>query len=112
MTEPAQTPEPPYFAVIFSSHRDEQPDDGFAEADECLFALAPSQPGFLGYDAAATDGLGLTISYWETEDAIAAWKAVADHRAAQEQGRAGWFDSYVVRVARVERAYGFTRPTS
>ena len=110
MTEPAQTPEPPYYAVIFSSHRDEQPGDGFAETDEHLFALAQGQPGFLGYDTAAADGLGLTISYWENEAAIAAWKAVADHRAAQQEGRARWFDSYIVRVARVDRAYGFTRP--
>jgi heme-degrading monooxygenase HmoA len=112
MTEPAPTPEPPYFAVIFTSLRTERPDDGFAETDDHLFELARSQPGFLGYETASTGGLGVTVSYWETEAAIAAWKAVADHRAAQEQGRARWFDAYQVRVARVERAYAFTRPAS
>ena len=112
MTAPAHTPEPPYFAVIFTSLRNEQPGDGFAEADERLFALAEGRPGFLGYETASADGLGITISYWETEAAIAAWKAVAEHRAAQEQGRARWFESYQVRVARVERAYGLTRHAS
>ncbi len=99
MTGPAPTPTPPYFAVIFTSRRNEQPDDGFAETDERMFALAQEQPGFLGYETASSDDLGITISYWENEDAIAAWKAVAEHRAAQEQGRARWFDAYEVRVA-------------
>ena len=112
MPEPAQPPEPPYFAVIFTSMRREQPGDGFAEADEQLFALAQGHPGFLGYETADTDGLGITVSYWESEAAIAAWKAVTEHRAAQDKGRARWFDSYQVRVARVERAYDFSRPTS
>ena len=109
MLGPAQTPAPPYFAVIFTSVRNDQPGDGFAEADRQLFELAQTQPGFLGYESAGEDGLGITVSYWESEAAIAAWKAVADHRAAQEEGRATWFDAYDVRVAHVERAYSFTR---
>jgi len=109
MIGPARTPPPPYFAVIFTSMRTEQPGDGFAETDARLFELAQQQPGYLGYESAGEDGLGITVSYWESEAAIAAWKAVADHRAAQEQGRARWFDAYDVRVTRVERAYSFTR---
>src|SRR6478752_4964239 len=112
MTGPAPTPLPPYYAVIFTSLRDEQPDDGFAETDARMFELAQSRPGFLGYETAATDGVGITISYWESEEAIAGWKAVAEHSAAQEQGRARWFERYEVRVARVERAYGFERDGS
>jgi heme-degrading monooxygenase HmoA len=109
MTGPAPTPPPPYYAVIFTSRRNEQPDDGFTETDQRMFDLAQGRPGFLGYDSVGADGLGITISYWESEDAIAAWKAVAEHRAAQEAGRARWFDAYEVRIARVERAYSFTR---
>ena len=112
MTEPASTPPPPYFAVIFTSRRDERPDDGYNETADRMFELAPKQPGFLGYETARSDGLGITVSYWASEAAIAAWKAVTEHRAAQDEGRARWFDSYQVRVARVERAYEFTRPTS
>jgi len=97
--------------VIFTARRAEQPDDGFAETDQRLFALAEEQPGFLGYETSGGD-VGITVSYWDSEDAIAAWKANAEHVAAQCEGRARWFDSYVVRVARVERAYGFARPTS
>ena len=112
MTAPATTPDPPYYAVIFTSRRDERPDDGFAEADERLYALAQGQPGFLGYETAATGAVGITVSYWESEAAIAAWKAIAEHRAAQEAGRSQWFESYDVRVARVDRAYSFSRPNA
>src|SRR5690348_5349095 len=112
MIGPAHTPAPPYFAVIFTSIRNEEPGDGFAEADTRLFELAQRQPGYLGYETVGEGGLGITVSYWESEAAIAAWKAVADHRAAQERGRSGWFDAYDVRIARVERAYSFAREES
>ena len=109
MTSSATTPPPPYYAVIFSSRRDEQPDDGYAETFERMFALAQAQPGFLGYETARTNGVGITVSYWTTEEAIAAWKAVTEHVAAQREGRARWYESYEMRIARVERAYGFER---
>jgi heme-degrading monooxygenase HmoA len=107
---PASTPAPPYFAVIFTAVRDERPDDGFTASDQRLFHLAEEQPGFLGYETSGAEGLGITVSYWDSEAAIAAWKAKTEHVAAQREGRKRWFDSYVVRVARVDRAYGFARP--
>ena len=109
MTSPATTPAPPYYAVIFTSRRNEQPGDGYAETAEAMFALAHEQPGFLGFDTARTDGLGITVCYWDSEEHIAAWKAQADHLAAQREGRARWYDAYELRVGRVERAYGFER---
>jgi heme-degrading monooxygenase HmoA len=116
MTQPAPTPprpnpEPPYFAVIFTSRRREQPDDGYEATAERMFDLASGQPGFLGYESARSDGVGITVCYWQTEAAIAAWKAEAEHLDAQREGRAHWYESYDLRIARVDRAYGFTRPT-
>ena len=102
-------PDPPYWAVIFTSRRNEQPDDGYAETAERMFELAYEQPGFLGFDATRSDGLGITVCYWDSEDGIAAWKAQADHAVAQREGRARWYESYDVRIARVERAYGSKR---
>jgi heme-degrading monooxygenase HmoA len=109
MTRPATTPAPPYYAVIFTSRRNEQPGDGYAETADRMFALAQQQPGFLGFDTARTDGLGITVCYFDREEHIAAWKAQADHLDAQREGRARWYDAYELRVARVERAYGFER---
>lgn len=101
----ANTPSPPYYAVIFTSLRTEV-DQGYAVMAERMVALAAEQPGFLGIES-ARDGLGITVSYWESEEAIRQWKAVAEHRVAQELGRSKWYSAYKTRVCRVERDYGF-----
>lgn len=104
-TAPAVTPEPPYFAVIFTSVR--RPEEAGYEATATrMLELARAQPGFLGVESAREDGLGITVSYWRDLDAIAAWKAHTEHRAAQASGRELWYHRYTVRVARVERAHG------
>lgn len=72
-----------------------------------MVELAAQQPGFLGVESArTTDGLGITVSYWTSEEAIGAWKANADHKIAQETGQQVWYSDYNLRVARVERDYG------
>ena len=101
----ANTPEPPYHAVIFSSLRTEG-DQGYAATAERMMALAAQQPGFLGAESARdAAGFGITVSYWLDEAAIQAWKADVTHLAAQERGRSSWYDHFRVRVSRVERAY-------
>lgn len=102
----AQTPQPPYYAVIFTSVRTGV-DGGYAETAALMNALAARQPGYLGVESAhSPGGLGITVSYWASEEAIAAWKANVDHQVAQSRGRADWYSDYQVRVARVERAHG------
>jgi heme-degrading monooxygenase HmoA len=101
---PAATPEPPYYAVIFTSLRNVQPDDGYEETADRMFELARTQPGFLGVDC-AREAVGITVCYWTDEAAIAAWKANAEHVLAQQRGQEEWYASYSLRVARVERAY-------
>ena len=106
----AQLPAPPYYAVIFCSTRppsDDPAGDGYGETAERMAELATHIPGYLGLESArGADGFGITVSYWASEEAIAAWKADMDHRAAREQGRTRWYQHYELRVARVERAYG------
>jgi heme-degrading monooxygenase HmoA len=108
MTEPqntiAETPAPPYYAVVFTSVRTDV-DEGYADMAAAMAELAARQPGYLGIES-AREGLGITVSYWRDLDAIAAWKRVVDHVAAQRLGRERWYASYRVRVARVEREYG------
>lgn len=105
MTAIARTPEPPYYAVIFTSLRTEG-DNGYAGMAEHMLALAGQQPGFLGVES-AREGLGITVSYWRTLDAIKQWKSHVEHREAQRLGRERWYANYHVRVAKVEREYGF-----
>jgi len=114
---PAHTPQPPYFAVIFTSlraARDEAAgdeaagDDGYEATAERMIELASRQSGFLGVESArGADGLGITVSYWTSEEAIAAWREHAEHQVAQAGGRSRWYARYELRVARVERAQGF-----
>lgn len=104
MASPAATPNPPYYAVIFTSIRSEG-DKGYAETAEYMLALASQQPGFLGFETARQE-LGISVSYWSTPEAIHAWKENAAHRLAQNKAR-DWYTSFRVRVCRVEQEYGF-----
>jgi len=101
----ADTPSPPYYAVIFSSTRTAI-DDGYAATAARMVELAHQQPGFLGIES-ARDRVGITVSYWESEEAIRAWHANAEHQLAQREGYAKWYSAFELRVAKVERAYGF-----
>ena len=103
----ARTPEPPYYAVIFTNRQTDDL-DGYAEASERMLELAAGMPGYLGVEA-AREGVGITISYWADLDSIAAWKREAEHLAAQGNGRRTWYSHYVTRIARVERDYSFER---
>ena len=108
--ELARTPEPPYYAVIFTSVRTARDDEGYGQASERMAQLASEQPGYLGVDSVrAVNGVGITVSYWSSEEAIAAWRRNAEHTLAREQGRKNWYQEYELRVAKVERAYGFKR---
>ena len=105
----ARTPDPPYVAVIFTSLRTEV-DDGYAAMNEEMERLARNQAGYLGIESVrAADGCGITVSYWKSAEDARAWKRVAEHLHAQHHGRAAWYQRYRVRVARVEREYGFDR---
>lgn len=106
-------PKPPYYAVVFTALRRERPGDGYAATAARMDELARAQPGFLGVESArGADGLGITVSYWESADAVSAWAANAEHLLAQRMGRDEWYQWYALRVCRVERATEFARPES
>ena len=101
-------PTPPYYAVIFTSLRSSSDPEGYAVTAERMVELAHQQPGYLGIESArGEDGLGITVSYWSSLEAIRAWREHAEHRLAQESGRTKWYSRYSLRVARVERAWEF-----
>jgi heme-degrading monooxygenase HmoA len=103
----AETPQPPYWAVIFTSQR-RLGDHGYGQMADEMETLARQQPGFLGVESARdTAGLGITVSYWDSEAAVVAWKVNAAHQVAQRLGHELWYQAYSVRIAKVERAYEF-----
>jgi heme-degrading monooxygenase HmoA len=108
LSEIAKTPEPPYWAVIFTSLRTEG-DAGYAETADRMVELAASMDGFLGAES-ARDGVGITVSYWRDPEAIRAWREHPEHRAAMARGRDRWYESFTTRVCKVERDNAFTAP--
>jgi len=106
----ARLPAPPCYAVIFSSRRRGDASDGYAEAAARMDALVRAQPGFLGVESARDgEGFGITVAYFDSEDAIRAWRDHGDHAATRQRGRDEWYAGFAVRVAKVERAYGWER---
>lgn len=97
------------YAVIFTAHPAAQRDSGYAEMAQQLRELATLQPGFLGFESVGDDELEISVSYWETREAIEAWQQNELHRQAQKFGREEWYRSYSVRVCKVERAYATVR---
>ncbi len=98
----------PCYAVIFSSRRTASDDEGYARVAARMEELASQQPGFLGIESVrASDGHGITVSYWSSRAAITGWKAHVEHLAAQSAGRERWYSEYRLRIARVEVDYGF-----
>ena len=110
MNSLAQTPKPPYYAVVFTSQRTDHDHNGYTEMSDRMFALAAQQPGYLGVETVhSEDGFGMTVSYWESLDAIRNWRAQAEHKIAQAQGRAKWYENYKLRICLVETEYSFER---
>ena len=99
----------PYYAVIFSSKRTAEDDEGYQQMSSRMEELAINQPGYLGIESYRNEnGEGVTISYWENEEAIKNWKKHWEHLRAQRLGRKQWYTHYHLQVCRVERAYAFT----
>ena len=101
----ANTPKPPYYAVIFSSIKTDVT-IGYAKMSDTMIALAKLQEGFLGMEAASNE-IGITVSYWESLEAIKKWKQQTDHIEAQNTGKTDWYSWYNVKICKVEREYEF-----
>jgi heme-degrading monooxygenase HmoA len=99
----AKTPQPPYYAVIFTSILKDDHSNYEEEANEVL-TLAITQPGFLGVES-ARDGVGITVSYWDSIEAIRAWGRNARHQEAKEKGKKSFYEVYKTRISKVEREY-------
>ncbi|SFN98275.1 antibiotic biosynthesis monooxygenase [Sphingomonas sp. OK281] len=98
-------------AVVFVSFRNDADMVGYAEAAAAMDALAAAQPGYRGVDSAReAGGMGVTVSYWADDAAAIAWRNQPEHAAIRERGRALWYESYSVSVARIERSYDWVRP--
>ncbi|WP_407644619.1 antibiotic biosynthesis monooxygenase family protein [Cohnella cholangitidis] len=98
-----------YYAVIFTSQRTDG-ENGYGETADEMVRLAAEQPGFIDVESVRnSSGFGITISYWESLEAIGNWKQVEAHKAAQEQGKQAWYEDYHVKICKVEREYSMRK---
>jgi heme-degrading monooxygenase HmoA len=106
----SKTPKPPYYAAIFTSVRTPSNPEGCVKMAKAMGEFAATRPGFLGLESAreysAAENLGVTVSYWESLEAIAARKQNAYHKVAQKRGQAEWYANFQTRISKVERDYG------
>jgi heme-degrading monooxygenase HmoA len=83
---------------------------GYAELAHEIHQLARHQDGYLGMDSSRNDqGFGVTVSYWNSDQAMKEWKRQADHVGAQRLGRERFYADYHVHIAKVERSYCMER---
>ncbi len=95
----------PYYAVIFTSIQTKKI-EGYNEMAQKMETLAKQQKGFIRVDS-ARENIGITVSYWESLDAIKNWKQNSQHLLAQQKGKHQWYDWYNVKICKVEREYEF-----
>ena len=103
----SKTPQPPYYAVIFTSTRT-LIKKGYSEMANKMVELAKTQPGFLGAES-ARESVGITVSYWKDLESIKKWKENAAHKVAQKLGKEQWYKSYKIRIAKIERDFEFSK---
>ncbi|WP_043642340.1 antibiotic biosynthesis monooxygenase family protein [Chromobacterium haemolyticum] len=96
-------------AVIFEVELAEGGRDGYLGWAERLGRELAAADGFLSIERFASlnrPNKMLSLSFWRDEEAVAAWRRLEPHRAAQRQGREALFADYRLRVAAVLRDYG------
>ena len=99
----ANTPSPPYYAVIFTSKRT-YGDHGYGEISDHILDIVKNQPGFLGLESVRSE-IGITVSYWKDIESIKAWSENVEHQKAKDLGKSIWYKDYRVRICKVEKEY-------
>ena len=107
MSQFANTPEPPYYAVIFTSIKSHE-DNEYEKMSKEILEILKNQEGFLGFESAREE-IGITVSYWKNLDSIKKWRNNPLHKQAQKLGKNLWYERYKVRIAKVEKEYEFIK---
>lgn len=96
-------------AVIFEVRPAEGRRDEYLKLAAGLRSRLDQIDGFISierFESLSEPGKVLSLSFFRDEQAVAEWRALESHRAAQAKGRAGVFADYRLRVASVVRDYG------
>ena len=98
-------------AVIFEVYPADGRKDEYLDIAATLRPLVEDHPGFISverFQSLTEPNKLLSLSFFEDEAALDAWRQVVEHRIAQAKGRNGVFADYRLRIASVTRNYGMT----
>ena len=98
-------------AVIFEVWPAEGERQHYLDIAAQLRPLLDEIEGFISierFESLVEPGKLLSLSFWRDEAAVAQWRTLEAHRAAQAKGRGGVFANYRLRIASVIRDYGMT----
>jgi len=96
-------------AVIFEVWPKADHKQDYLDTAQGLKARLEAAPGFISierFESLVESGKILSLSFFESEEAVAAWRNTLEHRKAQVQGRRVYFENYRLRIASVQRDYG------
>ena len=99
-------------AVIFEVEPAEGRFDSYLDFAGRLKPLLEKVDGFISverFQSITNPGKIVSLSFWRDEEAVAAWRNMPEHRAAQKAGRNGIFAGYRLRIGHIVRDYGMDR---
>lgn len=92
------------YAVIFKA-KIAQLDAEYGVMAARMRELAQTRYGCVEFVSVTEGDQEISISYWESDAQIAAWKQDSEHLLAQKAGRLRWYKSYSVQVVELKRQY-------
>lgn len=98
-------------AVIFEVWPAEGRKNQYLDIAASLRPLLDGIDGFISierFESLSERGKLLSLSFWRDEGAVAAWRNLETHRAAQMEGRGSVFRDYRLRIGAIVRDYGMT----
>lgn len=98
-------------AVIFEVEPAKGQESTYLDIAAELRSLLDGIEGFISverYRSLTNPDKVLSLSFFESEEAVVRWRNTAEHRRAQAMGRGGVFHEYRLRIAHVMRDYGMT----
>ena len=98
-------------AVIFEVYPTREGKKEYLAIAASLRELLTGHPGFISierFQSLSDDSKLMSLSFWEDEASVQAWRNMLEHRKAQQKGKSELFERYRIRVAQVTRDYSGT----
>jgi heme-degrading monooxygenase HmoA len=90
------------YAVIFISKLKPET-NGFKDLNELTYNEALSINGFIKENSARNpDKNGVSVSFWESRDAIEEWRHNVVHQMAKERGKHEFFETFEIYITEIK----------